>query len=164
MTVCAMLSALGVVLLLIGSFVEVMDLSAAAIASLLCVFAVIEYSGASPWLIFAVTSVLSMILLPTKTPALMYLAFFGYYPIIKEKLERLPMVPSWALKEVIFHAAMGLLYLALKLFVPSVDLSFSLPVIAFVLLAEAVFILYDIAMSRLISFYLVRLRERFRKL
>ena len=94
----------------------------------------------------------------------MYLAFFGYYPIIKEKLERLPRVPSWALKEVIFHAAMGLLYLALKLFVPSVDLSFSLPVIAFVLLAEAVFILYDIAMSRLISFYLVRLRERFRKL
>ena len=73
-------------------------------------------------------------------------------------------MPSWALKEVIFHAAMGLLYLALKLFVPSVDLSFSLPVIAFVLLAEAVFILYDIAMSRLISFYLVRLRERFRKL
>ena len=44
------------------------------------------------------------------------------------------------------------------------DLSFSLPVIAFVLLAEAVFILYDIAMSRLISFYLIRLRERFRKL
>ena len=84
MTVCAMLSALGVVLLLIGSFVEVMDLSAAAIASLLCVFAVIEYGGASPWLIFAVTSVLSMVLLPTKTPALMYLAFFGYYPIIKE--------------------------------------------------------------------------------
>ena len=94
-----MLCALGVVLLLLGSVIEVMDIAMAALASLLCIFAVIEYGGAAPWLVFSVTGVLSLILLPNKTPAAMYVVFLGYYPIIKEKLERLKKPIAWVLKE-----------------------------------------------------------------
>ena len=83
--VCAMLSALGVVVLGIGSVLSVMDISMAVIASLFCIFAVIEYGGAAPWLVFLVTGVLSL-LLPQKAPAAMYLLFFGYYPILKDKI------------------------------------------------------------------------------
>ena len=88
LTTCALLAALGVVLLYLGSLVEVLDVSMAVIVSLFCIFAVIEYGGSAPWLIYAVTGVLSLILLPIKTPALLYLLFFGYYPILKEKLEK----------------------------------------------------------------------------
>jgi hypothetical protein len=44
-----MLSALGVVLLYIGSLVEALDLSAAVLASLACIIAVIEYGKGAPW-------------------------------------------------------------------------------------------------------------------
>ncbi|MBQ3000089.1 MAG: hypothetical protein IJD64_06490, partial [Clostridia bacterium] len=67
LAVCAMLSALGVVMLGIGSIISVMDISMAVIASLFCIFAVIEYGGAAPWLVFFVTGVLSL-LLPQKAP------------------------------------------------------------------------------------------------
>ncbi len=164
LTLCAMLSALGVVLLWLGSAVEVVDISMAVIASLLCVFAVIEYGGSAPWLVFGVTSVLSLILLPQKTPAVMYLLFFGYYPIIKEKLEKKPRLVSWILKEVIFNVALAaLLVLSHLLLFASASLgSMIYYYVIMALIAEVAFPLYDVALTRLISLYLFRLRKRFR--
>lgn len=164
LTLCAMLSALGVVLLWLGSAVEVVDISMAVLASLLCVFAVIEYGGSAPWLVFGVTSVLSLLLLPQKTPAVMYLLFFGYYPILKEKLERKPRPISWLFKEIIFNLAL-LLLLALSHLVlyPGASLASMLYYyMLLVLAAEVVFPIYDIALTRLISLYLFRLRKRLR--
>ena len=157
-----MLCALGVVLLLLGSFIEVMDIAMAALASLLCIFAVVEYGGAAPWLVYAVTGVLSLILLPNKTPAAMYVVFLGYYPIIKEKLEMLKKPIAWLLKELVFKAALVALLLIVKfLLMPTVNDPWWLYVVVIVL-AQAVFILYDIALTRLITFYLIKLRHRFK--
>ena len=77
LTVSAMLSALSVTLLYLGSFIEVLDLSMAVLASLFTVVMVIEYGKGAPWSVFLVTSALSLILLPQKLPALMYALFFG---------------------------------------------------------------------------------------
>ena len=163
LTVCAMLVALGVVLLWIGSVLEVAELSMAVIASLLCIFAVIEYGGTAPWLVFAATSVLSLLLLPNKGVALTYAVFFGYYPILKEKLEKRPRVIAWVLKELIFHAALVVLFIAWKLlFLPTVSALTPTLLVLLLLLCEVVFILYDIALTRLISLYLFRIRQRLR--
>ena len=162
LTVCAMLAALGVVLLYLGSMIEVADLSMAVLASLLCVFAVIEYGGSAPWLVFAVTGVLSLILIPQKTPAVFYLLFFGYYPIVKEKLEKMPRGVSWVLKEVIFNIALALVLLLSRFLLMASSATPWLLYVAFAMLAELIFPLYDIAMTRLISLYLYRLRKRFR--
>ena len=165
LAICAMLSALGVVFLWMGALIEVVDLSVAVLASLLCVFAVIEFGGSAPWLVFAVTAVLSLILLPNKSAAAAYAIFFGYYPIVKEKLEKLPAFFAWLWKEVIFHVALVLLWLAWQFLLfpgETVLPGGRLWLIAALLLAEAVFLLYDVALTRLISFYLVRLRHRLR--
>lgn len=163
LTVCAMLSALGVVLLWLGSAIEVVDISMAVIASLLCVFAVIEYGGSAPWLVFAVTGVLSLILLPQKTPAAMYLLFFGYYPILKEKLEKRRPLIAWITKEAVFNVALILmLVLSRYLLMGSGELQSPWIFLAVAVLAEITFPVYDIALTRLISFYLFRLRKRFR--
>ena len=162
LTVCAMLCALGVVLLLVGSVIEVMDIAMAALASLLCIFVVIEYGGAAPWLVFAVTGVLSLVLLPNKTPAAMYVVFLGYYPIIKEKLERFKKPIAWFLKEVIFNVALVALFFVVKfLLMPNANEPLMIYVIAFVLF-EIAFVLYDIALTRLITLYILRLRDRFK--
>ena len=68
-------------MLYLGSMVEVLDISMAVIASLICVFAVIEYGKGYPWLIFSVTAILSLLLLPNKFPAVVYGCFMGFYPI-----------------------------------------------------------------------------------
>lgn len=154
-----MLSALGVVLLYMGALIEVIDISMAVIASLLCVFAVIEYGGSAPWLVFAVTGVLSLLLSP-RTPSMMYVVFFGYYPILKEKLEAKGKKISWIFKEVIFNVALVIMLVLLKtLFMTTADIPIELVVIA-VVLAELVFVLYDFALTRLISLYIFKIRSR----
>lgn len=157
-----MLSALGVVILYVASLIEVLDVALAVIASLLCVVAVIEYGKGAPWLVFSVTAVLSLVLLPQKSPAIMYAFFFGFYPILKEKYEKMKPVTAWICKEITFNVSLIPVYFAMKLLVMgSATFPIELYIITLVL-CEAVFVLYDIALTRLISFYVFKLRQRFR--
>ena len=160
-----MLSALGVVLLYMGSIIEVLDISMAVLASLACIIAVIEYGKSAPWAIYAVTSVLSLILLPNKTPAVFYAIFFGFYPILKEKFEKRSKAVCWVLKEIVFNICL-LLMAAAAYFLTTMGENTLLQMPTFIaiviILAELVFVLYDIAMTRLISFYIISLRHRFK--
>ena len=164
LTISAMLSALGVIILALGAFIEVIDLTVAVVASFLCVWAVIEMGGMYPWMIWLVTSVVGFLLLPLKTPALFYAIAFGFYPMIKEIAEKRPNVISWIIKIVTFHVCMGLMFLGIWLFFPAMlegNLQL-LILIGLYVAALAVFIVYDIALSRIITFYLFRLRHRFK--
>ena len=157
----AMLSALGVVIIYIGSLAEVLDISMAVIASLCTIVALIEFGLPSAWLVYAVTSVLAIILSP-RSPALMFLLFFGYYPIIKERVEPKGKLFSWIVKELVFNVAAVAIILSF-VFLFNMPLTYPLPLlIATLVLAELVFILYDVVLTRLISFYLFRLRSRFK--
>ena len=164
LAVSAMLCAIGVILMMLGATVQVLDLSVAALASLLCIYAVIELGGAYPWLIWLVTSILSLLLLPQKTPAVFYALFLGYYPILKSIFEKLPRTVTLLCKLLTFHAALAVIYLTLRLFFPdtleTVGTNWFLAVIY--LLALACFLVYDFALTRLISTYLFRFRKRFR--
>ncbi len=163
LTVSAMLCALGVIILALGSVIEVIDLSVAVIASLLCVWAVIEMGGIYPWMIWIVTSIVGLLLLPLKTPALFYAVAFGFYPMIKELAEKRSRLVSWIIKIVTFHACMALMFFGLYLFFPAVLEGSMQPLIllGLYLLSLAVFIIYDIALSRLISIYVFKFRRRF---
>lgn len=158
----AVLSALGVVLLFLGSLIQVLDLSMAAIVSVFVVLAVIEIRGPYPFLIYAVTSVLALLLLPVKTPALIYALFAGYYPILKALLEgRLPAPLAWVLKILIFGVgAAAAVLVAAKVLMA--DLSWLFAHWWVFLLLVPVFVLYDVALTRLISAYVNRWRTRFK--
>ncbi len=167
LAVCAMLAALGVVLLTFGALIEVIDISMAVIASLLSIVAVIEYGGSAPWMVYGVTAILSVLLIPNKTPAVFYAFFFGFYPILKEKFEKKNMVMSWLLKEITFNislALMGAAAIYLMLGTTNNDLITPVYIGIAVVLAEVVFVLYDIALTRLISFYIIHMRTRFKSL
>ena len=102
-----MLSALGVVFLYLGAIIEVLDLSLAAFSSLLVVFAVIELGGYWPWLVYLVTGLLALLLLPQKFGAVVYLLFTGYYPMVKRFAEsRLPRLLALALKWATFNLSL----------------------------------------------------------
>ncbi|MBO5845388.1 MAG: hypothetical protein J6Q77_01960 [Clostridia bacterium] len=160
---CAMLSAVGVVVLYLGSLIDVLDISMAVIASFFVIFAVIEYGNAAPWMIYGVTGILSAILLPQKLPAAMYILFCGFYPIIKAKLERLKSrVAQWVIKELVFNVCLVVLMLLSRylLYLDS-DGLFVFEAVFFIL-ANGTFVLYDIALTRLISLYIFKLRKKFK--
>jgi hypothetical protein len=160
LTLSALLAALGVVLLLLGSLVELIDLSAAAVASFLVVFVFIELG--LPWalLLWAATALTSLLIFPSG--ASLFYAAFGLYPLLKAALERLPRALEWTLKLLSFGAVLAAYILVGKfvLFLPDAALSGAL-LWAFIALAAVAFVLYDIALSRLIVFYSLRLRHRF---
>ena len=161
LTLSALLTAFGVALLALGSLFETLDLSVAAIASFFCIYAVIEMRGGYPWMIWIVTSGLAFLLLPQKSPALFYL-FLGHYPMIKALTERLPRVISWVVKLVWFHLSGVLIFLGAR-FLLAPNAEWDTRIWYWVLLylgALVAFILFDLALTRIITFYLVRLQKR----
>ena len=166
LTVSAMMAALATAILYLGSFIEVLDISVAVLASLFSAVILIEYGKGAPWSVYGITSILSLLILPNKLPALMYAIFFGYYPIIKANVERIrSRLISWAIKLCIFIAATVLLLFSLKLFTAELEVPYgNLYIIAFVALTAVTLVLYDIALTRVISYYVFRLRHRFKKI
>ena len=161
LTLSALLAALGVILLGLGSLFETIDLSMAALASFFCVYAVIEMRGGYPWAIWVVTTGLAFLLLPQKTPALFYL-FLGHYPMVKALTERLSRGISWVIKLVWLHLSGALIFVAARfLLAPAAE--WDSRVWYWILLyfgALVAFVLFDLALTRIITFYLVRLQKR----
>ncbi len=176
LTLGAVLCALGVVLLSAGSLIETIDLSAAAFASFICIFAVIELGGIYPWIIYLVTGVLALIFTPFGMAGWFYIAFFGYYPILKEKVERLGRPIAWTLKILILNIALVICVIIsyLLFFRGTGDIlgAFAgmfgeekmteLFVAGMWLLVNAAFVLYDIASTLMISTYIRKLRHKFK--
>ncbi len=162
LALCAVLSALGVVFIYFGSLLEVLDMSAAVIASVACIFASIEFGGAYPWLIYAVTGILSLILVPNPMSALMYILFFGFYPILRHSLDKKGRVFGWILKELVFNLSLAVLLLLWKFVFSTEAEPFVLDLI-FIVLAEIVFPVYDVALGRISQMYMTKIRHKLKK-
>lgn len=78
----------------------------------LVLIAVKEENGLKTALIvFAAVSLLSLFVVPVKEAALLFVAFFGYYPIVRDSLTRIkPSFLSVILKFIIFNIAVVAAY------------------------------------------------------
>ena len=163
LAVSAMLTALGVVMISLGSLIEVLDLCTAGLAALLCVLVMIEYGRGYPWGVYAATALLSFLLAPQKNPALIY-AVCGFYPIVKAYIERLPRALGAVLKSGVF-AVLEVGLITLGDLITGADAIMpwyyyaALYVMGFVTLW-----LYDILLTRLITRYFRQWRARIGKL
>lgn len=155
----SMLCALSVVVLALGSVISALDLTMVAIASIFVFFAVIEMGSPYQFLIYGVTSLLSLLLLPDKYSAFLYFIFGGIYPILKRVFEKLPTALGWVLKALYFNAVLAAMIFGAK-YLFGVDEE-KLTVVLFVM-GNAAFFLYDIAMTKLITLYLSVLRKKLR--
>ena len=162
LTFCAACVALGVVILLLGSFIEVLDLTAGAFAGMIAVLVVIELGGKWAWPTFAATALLGLLLLPAKLPVVFYILLGGWYPIVKEQIEKIKVKPlGWLIKIVLLNVAFALAMIVSKyvLMLPG-DTLWMTAVLA--LAMNVAFILFDIALTRIISLYIFKLRARLR--
>lgn len=159
LALCAILAALGVLILLLASAVRPIAVALAALAGLLPAIAVIQCSLWWSLGVYAVTGGLALLLVPDKGPAVLYLLFFGFYPVVKSLLERIPnAVLCWAAKlaaAAVCAAAAYFVYY--RLFVSQTVFDWWIYAGAFLLLLAA-FAAYDYAFSLLISFYRRRIQ------
>ena len=158
--VAGVLAALSVIILYLGCAIEVLDLTMSAIVSLLVVVIVIEMGYKYAWMTYIATSILSIILLPQKSPAIFYACFMGFYPIIKSYLERInSALARWIIKLVVGNAALALMFILMSLFLPDEFEGGWLMLVTY-LLGIIAFLMYDVALSKLITLYFVRIRDR----
>lgn len=159
LTVCAILSGLTFVSLYLGTLSGVFDLCAVVVGAVCIAFAVIEFGGVWPWMVCAVVTTLSLILLPDKMVAFEYLFLGGAYPILKRVFEGRKKLLSYVFKLIYFNAALTVTLLAAKLLFPGDEAWQIFGPVAY-LLGNAFFLFYDYALTTLISAYIFRLRKK----
>ena len=174
---CAVLCALAVVLIFFGTVVEVLDLTAAALAAILLLPVLLCYGTRYALLSYAVISVLSVVLMPQSLAAWMYAGLVGYYPIIKQRLDKLPKLLGWPIKILLLTAVMLLYLLVFHFVVMGGEGSFrnsflagfgevgGSPVLAWVVIGLSVFtfVVFDFLINRLLILYRLKWQKRIEK-
>lgn len=171
LTISAALCALICVMLWLGSLVEVLDLTTIFFAGLFLAFGVIELGGGWKWMIYAGSALLSILLLGNKFVAVEY-ALLGVTVILKSYFERRSILLSWVLKFVSFNILFGtviaLFYLVLGMpfqeeVILGVTISPYLVPAILLFLGNICFYLYDVLLTRLVSIYYMKYRDRVRR-
>ena len=173
LTLSAMTASLSSVILLLSSFLGMMELTVGAVASLLVVFINIEVKGAYPYLVWAVTSTISLLLFPSKTIGVAYLLVFGIYPILKAYFERLPRPVWWVVKLAYFTVVLVLMILVTE-FVLGVSFFEEVPntssilqlwmKVGIIALFYIAFVAYDMFITVMIRLYFLKFRDKFKRL
>lgn len=152
-----------VIALLMGSVISVLDMTSAILASFIILVAVSELPVKYSIAIYCVASILSLILLPEKSPVVYFVLFSGYYPIIITKLAKLPHALYVASKFIVFNVAIVAIYLVLLFVVGGIS-GFSIYSLLFFIPLNALFAIYDVSLKRLEAFWRIYLKKRFSKL
>ena len=159
----AVTAALSLVLLLLGCLLPSGKLALAALAA--CLGAAVVLSCSRRWalLCWVAVSILSMLLLPQKRVAVLYL-LLGHYPVVKSLLEGLrSRVLEWILKIFVFYALLFGLYFGLReLFAELFTPPFGILALFFVA-AGAAFVAFDLAFSQLIVLYEQRILKHIKE-
>ena len=94
MAYCGMAAALSVALMLLGAVVPVLMFIAPAVASLLIATVCVECGKTMALTAYGAVSLLSLLFVPDKEVALVFVFLLGYYPLVKPRFERirLPLV------------------------------------------------------------------------
>lgn len=162
------LAALAVTSMLISNLVPIATYGCPALAGMMLIPIVIEIGRRWAVCVYAAISLLSIFLVADKEAALFFVAFFGFYPIIKAVFEEhLKPALCWLFKILMFSLCMSAVFFVSVCFldIPKDSYTvfgFYIPW-AFLIVGIFVFWVYDIALSRLIAAYVNIWRKKLLK-
>ena len=127
-----------------------------------------EFGGKAGGLLYAAVALLAFFLAPDKEAALCFVLLFGWYPVARPKLQHIRQKPvRLEVKLALFNAAL-LAISALLLFVfvmPDLQQEAqswtALLLVAFFVLGNISFLLYDVVLGRIADLYVRRLRPNY---
>ena len=163
---CGVLGALAVVMLALGGIVPFATFSCPVIAMFLLLPVIAEFGCGTALVFYVAVALLGVLLSPDKEVACFFV-FLGYYPVLKQKLDRISSkVLRAAAKFVVFNVAITAMYVLL-LFVFRMDAltqefaeASRILLIGLYLLGNAAFFICDLALQRIMYLYLCRYRKK----
>ena len=162
---CGVFTALGVVILSLGSLIPAATFCCPVLASFLLVILLRECGAPASLTAFFAMAILGILLAPDKEIAALFLAL-GYYPVLKRRFDAIPKAAGWILKLLWFNAAALAVY-AVLIFIFRLDgltqefrETEKWLLLVTLLLGNLVFILYDLALNRLAALYERRRRRK----
>ena len=163
------ISALSVFLMFLSGLIPNMTYVIPGLTAVLLICTIQEAELKWSTFIFITVSILSMLLVADKEAAVMYVFFFGYYPIVKEFYERkLHRILCLLLKFLTFNVmvVLGYLLIIFVFLIPVEGLDFLGKWTPVVLLGvgNIIFVLYDYVLTSLTALYLKKVQPRVRKL
>lgn len=162
-TFCAIMSALAAVVMLVAYF-PYFTYAVPAMAGLCVMAVVIEFGIKWSVLTYFSSAFLAFLFAETESK-LIYIAFFGFYPILKCIIEKINKpIFEWIIKISIFNLCIIALYTVfseLLMFDMTEFGEFAkYGVIGLLAVANVVFVVYDIALSRLAQYYLFKIHPK----
>lgn len=170
------LSALSLLCMFLSGLFPFAEYTCPAAAGILLVALVIDFGRKTACIAYAAVAFLSFFITSNKEAAVLFLFFLGYYPILKSLLEQVSSrVLEWVLKLACFNLMIILAYWIIIRFLGLTDVLESIRLGGFEIAAQyavyvllalgnITFILYDMALSRLILVYCQILRPRLKRL
>lgn len=161
-------SALCLLLMFLTGLVPFATYALPAIAGAMLVAVVVENGRKTAVLVYISVSLLSLLIVPDREAALMFLAFFGYYPIIKQPIERVgSRLVQLLLKLLLFNAAIvGSFWVVIHVFGIAEMMSDlggfgQYSALVLLLVGNVVFVMYDYILSRYTEIYIHWFKPRF---
>lgn len=166
-TLCAMMAALSAVVMLVSYF-PYLTYAIPAFAGLFVMVVVIEINRKWAVLTYIASAIIVFLLAETESK-LMYIMFLGYYPILKSALEVMHKpVFEWIIKIIVFNAAVVAVYVVFSqmfgITLDDIDILGRYGAVILLAVGNAVFVVYDIAVSRMAMVYMYVLHPKIKKL
>ena len=163
---CGVLAALAMVIMLIGGLIPIGTYVCPMLASIVLIPVLYEYGTIPALCLYAVISFLSLLMAPDKEAAFI-MTFLGWYPAIREHLDRIkPLFLSIFVKLICFSIpTFTAYYLMIAVFgIGSITEEFNtfsnIFLIILIITGAITFILYDLMLRRVTIYYRLKLRNR----
>lgn len=167
LTLSAITAAL-ITAVMLSSYFPFLTYAVPAIAGALIIIPLVEAGKGYALATYIVSSLLVMLFAEPEAK-LMYICFFGFYPILKAVFEKIKIrLIEYLLKIVAFNGAITLVYMVFaKLFLIEVEGIGNFgkySILILYVMGNFAFILYDMCIGRLCVLYIVRLHEKVKKI
>ncbi len=152
--------ALSLTIMLFGSILPLSSYLAPALSGCLLIPITCEFNKRSAFVLFIAISALSIFIVPDKECAFLFLAFLGWYPILKNSFDSIKnKILKCAIKFLVFNISIALMYYFVLFIFPIDAIVSSFNGLQYyffailIVMANITFFIYDISLKRLIFTY-----------
>lgn len=168
LSLSSLIAALCTVIMMSTGLITIGTYALPAIAGIFCVPIVIEINKKWAVATYVVTSLLSILIAADKEAVIIFILFFGYYPILKATIEKIKN--RWLVlffKLFIFNISIIFYYVLTMNLLGLPDDAFALFGVSvplfFLAMGNVTFLLYDYAVSKFIQIYIFKLQPKVKK-
>ena len=142
LTVCAMMAAVSVVLMVLGAVLQVGTYAAPLLTGMVLIPIGNRYGRKYQGMLWIVISVLCFMLVPALEQNLMFACLFGWYPVVYPSLQKLPKLLRLLVKLLMFNGVVLALEAALLYLIAPEAVEMWMAVLLLIL-GNLTFLLYD---------------------